>query len=136
MSDFFVPAADLSEHKIQSGETGGLVLNLTPTPKMIPLLSKEWAPLSLIVTFKLETDPSLIISKARRAFSETGANHRVVVANLLSEVRSKVTLVLGQDAGARELDSSTESGVSLEKLIVQELTMIHSGYIAQPLNFL
>ena len=128
VSDFFVPAADLSEHKIQSRETGGLVLNLTPTPKIVPLLSREWAPLALIVTFKLETDPSLIITKAKKAFVETGPNHRVVIANLLSEARHRVTLVLSQDSGAREIDSPA----SVEELIVKELTKIHCDYIAEP----
>ena len=131
MSDFFVPAADLSEHKIQSRDSGALALNLTPTPKIVPLLSREWAPLALIVTFKLETDPSLIIAKAKRAFLDTGPNHRVVIANLLKEVRHKVTLILSQDAGVREIATPLDSATPVEELIVKELSKIHFNYIAE-----
>ncbi|KAI6660953.1 hypothetical protein LOD99_13676 [Oopsacas minuta] len=131
VSDFFVPAAELSEHKIQSRDSTQLTLKLTPTPKLIPLLSKEWAPLSLLTTFKLETDPSLLILKAKRAFTDTGPNHRVVVANLLHETRRKVVLVLSHEKQHREIVNSLESGKEIEELIIKELAQIHHDYIAE-----
>ena len=43
VSDFYLPAANMAEHKIQSGH-GGLHLDLAPVPKMIKRLVTEWCP--------------------------------------------------------------------------------------------
>ncbi|CAI5493023.1 unnamed protein product, partial [Closterium sp. Naga37s-1] len=90
VSDFFVPWPSMVEHKIQSG-AGPLDIHLARVPKMIPLLRSLWCPATLLVSFKLETDSSILLSKARSALQK---NHvHAVVANELLTRGSKVVLV-------------------------------------------
>ena len=42
-----------------------LVVDLDPVPKFLKNLVDEWAPASWIVSFKLETDPTILVHKAR-----------------------------------------------------------------------
>lgn len=67
-------------HKIQS-TNDGLTLNLLPVPKMLGKLTLEWAPQSFVVSFKLETDHSLLVYKAAKAISNYGIH--LVIANML-----------------------------------------------------
>ena len=109
VSDFFIPKDRLSEHKIQSsgpnsqenkeavyGEataTGGkkLVIDLDPVPKFLKRLVDGWAPHAMVVSFKLETDPSLLILKAKTALERY--SHHLVIGNLLSSRSWEVVLV-------------------------------------------
>ncbi|MCJ1308200.1 hypothetical protein MMC25_001853 [Agyrium rufum] len=110
VSDFFVPSDRLAEHKIQSGDTGRphtsdtednigsgqpqgnkLVIDLDPVPKFLRTLVHEWAPQAVIVSFKLETDPDLLVSKAQKALQRY--SHHLVIANLLSTRTKEVVLV-------------------------------------------
>ena len=111
VSDFFVPRDRLSEHKIQSSDNnraGGaaepessgnpdtsqgkqLVINLDPVPKFLKSLVDGWAPEGMIVSFKLETDPSLLVSKAQQALGRY--SHHLVIGNLLSTRKFEVVFV-------------------------------------------
>ena len=111
VSDFFLPRDRLSEHKIQSSETGGagdtegsassgntdtprgkqLMINLDPVPKFLKSLVDGWAPEGMIVSFKLETDPSLLVSKAQQALERY--SHHLVIGNLLSTRKFEVVFV-------------------------------------------
>lgn len=84
VSDFYIPPNQMAEHKIQSGN-GKLTLVMDPVPKMLGRLVHEWAPLSFVVSFKLETDASMVLTKARQAIQKYGVH--LVVANQL-QVRS------------------------------------------------
>lgn len=53
-------------HKIQSAD-GPLALNLSKVPKMLGVLRGTWAPGAFVVSFKLETDESILLSKVRAA---------------------------------------------------------------------
>ncbi|KAK8178182.1 DNA/pantothenate metabolism flavoprotein, partial [Phyllosticta paracitricarpa] len=90
VSDFFVPKDRMVEHKIQSAEefssttTGdaqqsngpakpppaartqgkSLIIDLEPVPKFLKQLVDGWAPDAMIVSFKLETDPAMLVRKA------------------------------------------------------------------------
>lgn len=79
VSDFYIPDHLLAQHKIQSG--GGLVLELEPVPKMLSTLVHDWAPNSFVVSFKLETDETLVLEKAKGAIEKYGVH--LVVANQL-----------------------------------------------------
>ena len=71
VSDFFVPPSEMEVHKIQSGQQqDGLHLHLSSVPKCIPLLRQDWAPNSYVVSFKLETDPAMLMQKAQAAISK------------------------------------------------------------------
>ena len=60
-------------------------------PKMLSPLVKDWAPKAFIISFKLETDPSIIIDRARNALEVY--RHQVVVANILDSRRSSVVII-------------------------------------------
>ena len=98
VSDFYIPSEKMVEHKIQSSGNG-LVLELQPVPKMLKILTKEWAPKSFVVSFKLETDEQLVISKAQKAIQNYGVD--LVVANQLQTRRDIVHLVYLSEAKGR-----------------------------------
>ncbi|EAW09314.1 phosphopantothenate--cysteine ligase CAB2 [Aspergillus clavatus NRRL 1] len=120
VSDFFIPRERMAEHKIQSSElpasldsshavagsdiyTGGieaqppthskkLVIDLDPVPKFLHQLVDGWAPDgSMIVSFKLETDPNLLVYKAQTALKRYA--HHLVIGNLLSTRKWEVVFV-------------------------------------------
>ncbi|KAF2150368.1 DFP-domain-containing protein [Myriangium duriaei CBS 260.36] len=117
VSDFFIPRRKMVEHKIQSSEdfaSAGpppdtaatiqdkkLIVNLDPVPKFLKTLVESWSPAGMIVSFKLETDPKLLVTKARYALEKYG--HHLVVGNLLSTRKWEVVFVaLGEGREVRE----------------------------------
>lgn len=109
VSDFFIPREKMEEHKIQSRESEGdkkgagasrqLVVNLDPVPKFLSSLVQTWAPQgSMIVSFKLETDPSLLVSKAEQSLEKY--QHDLVIGNLLTTRKWEVVFV-SKDGGER-----------------------------------
>lgn len=112
VSDFFVPRDRMVEHKIQSNEefalanhkgdasapapaarTDGrkLVIDLEPVPKFLKQLVDGWAPDGIIVSFKLETDPSILVKKAKYALDKY--SHHLVIGNLLNTRKWEVVFV-------------------------------------------
>ena len=112
VSDFFVPRHRMVEHKIQSNEefahqnpaadlaqdapaarTDGrkLVIDLEPVPKFLKQLVDGWAPDGIIVSFKLETDPSILVKKAKYALDKY--SHHLVIGNLLNTRKWEVVFV-------------------------------------------
>ena len=98
VSDFFVPVDRMVEHKIQSseefhgrmsnGDSGGeppaahmegkkLVIDLDPVPKFLKQLVDAWAPQAMIISFKLETDPSLLSEKCQTALKKSAQDSEV-----------------------------------------------------------
>ena len=95
VSDFYVPLGTMSEHKIQSSEVeagGFLTLRLSKTPKMLGALRRSWAPRAFVVGFKLETEESILVSKAAKSIASYGLH--AVVANIL-ETRKERVLIRG-----------------------------------------
>ena len=103
VSDFFVPRDRLAEHKIQSGTTKGatgdvpdgvakkLVIDLDMVPKFLKVLVQRWVHNAMIISFKLETDPSILMSKARTSL-ETYSHH-LVIGNVLASRSYEVVFV-------------------------------------------
>lgn len=56
-------------HKIQSG-AGAPTIQLQLVPKLLAPLVNLWVPHAFVVSFKLETDENLLISKARDALNK------------------------------------------------------------------
>jgi len=132
VSDFYLPLDAMRQHKTQSS-AGDLELRLKTTPKVLKILCEEWVPKAFVVTFKLETDPEILMKKARGALDSYG--HQVVVANLLSTRRSAVTIVSRQkDSGEEEVydlrltEEQLNEGVEIEKLIIEKLSGFHASY--------
>ncbi|KAF5242606.1 hypothetical protein FAUST_3219 [Fusarium austroamericanum] len=115
VSDFFVPPDRMAEHKIQSTNaveqkrteeeetfdnfdsspsvprSKRLIVDLDPVPKFLKNLVDGWAPEGMIVSFKLETDPALLVRKAR--YSLDRYQHHLVIGNLLSTRKWEVVFV-------------------------------------------
>mmetsp|Transcript_17168 Transcript_17168/g.34745 ORF Transcript_17168/g.34745 Transcript_17168/m.34745 type:complete len:208 (-) Transcript_17168:438-1061(-) len=164
VSDFYVPPDELPEHKIQSatsaqkagaaasGADGGLVLSLRPVPKVLGAIKHgaggkaAWAPQCFVVSFKLETNPAILLAKASGALAKYGID--VVCANLLQSYKREVTLVTasgdvppkcatavqgdeqeevkveGVDRTTLTLDGAAP-GVEMEHLLIGELVKRH-----------
>ena len=169
VSDFFIPRDRMEEHKIQSTEAGSieqprkskqLVINLDPVPKFLTKLVSSWAPKgSMIVSFKLETDPSILVSKAEQALDRY--HHDLVIGNLLTTRKWEVVFIskdseerwirvprarrsksisgieelVGRaekkkDAEVVDLEGGTVTeGMEIESLIIPELAAIHDELI-------
>lgn len=111
VSDFFVPSDQMVEHKIQSTEDFNqqdgntneenmpaariegkrLVIGLEPVPKFLKTLVDAWLPEGMIVSFKLETDPQLLVKKAEYALKRY--SHHLVIGNLLATRKWEVVFV-------------------------------------------
>jgi phosphopantothenate-cysteine ligase len=109
VSDFFVPRNRMVEHKIQSSdgfthhnqsgntrqaartEGSSLIIDLEPVPKFLKQLVDVWAPDAVIVSFKLETDPTILVQKAQYALEKY--SHHLVIGNLLSTRKWEVVFV-------------------------------------------
>lgn len=86
----------MSQHKIQS-EGGGkrLVIELEPVPKFLSRLVLRWATKACVVSFKLETDESILIEKARQSLENY--QHQLVIGNLLSTRQTEVIFVTKEE---------------------------------------
>ncbi|KAG1656889.1 hypothetical protein FOA52_000683 [Chlamydomonas sp. UWO 241] len=111
VSDFYVPWSELDEHKIQSS-SGPLTLQLTKVPKMLGELTHSWAPRAMFISFKLETDQSILIGKASGALSNYAVH--AVVANILHTRKDVVYIVKGGGGGGVGAGVGGEEGSSQE----------------------
>lgn len=171
VSDFFIPKDRLSEHKIQSGpsyaqidvqmsaQPGKLIIDLDPVPKFLKSLVDGWAPQGMIVSFKLETDPSILISKSQGALAKY--SHHLVIGNLLSTRKWEVVFVapgtqehwirvplhrrvksisdatiqrpsyasLADGLQNDDIQGAGEPEIEIESLIVPEVAKMHSKHI-------
>ncbi|KAF3482264.1 phosphopantothenate-cysteine ligase [Arthroderma uncinatum] len=128
-----------------------LIIDLDPVPKFLHRLVDGWAPAgSMVVSFKLETDPDLLISKSEQALQRY--SHHLVIGNLLSTRKWEVVFVSRDKATGefglkwiRVPKSSTrmrkgsvaasgggthlQPDVEIESLIIPELKKAHSQMI-------
>ncbi|RPB23373.1 DFP-domain-containing protein [Terfezia boudieri ATCC MYA-4762] len=78
--------------KVAPGGAGQkLVVDLDPVPKFLKKLVEAWAPDAMIISFKLETDPSLLLHKCRQSLDRY--SHHLVIGNLLSTRKYEVVFV-------------------------------------------
>ena len=74
-----------------------LVIDLDPVPKFLKNLVDGWAPEGMIVSFKLETDPEILVCKAR--YSLERYQHHLVIGNLLVTRKWEVVFVARSEEG-------------------------------------
>jgi phosphopantothenate---cysteine ligase (ATP) len=168
VSDFFIPSDRMEEHKIQSrdggkgqGSSTKLVIDLDPIPKFLKTLVDEWAPKgSMVVSFKLETDPDLLVSKAQQSLHRY--QHDLVIGNLLTTRKWEVVFITRHDehwirvpkarrsksfSGVADMvgladtkrapeqpdleGGTVTEGMEIEALIIPELKQIHNEVIAE-----
>uniref|UniRef100_G1N5A2 DNA/pantothenate metabolism flavoprotein C-terminal domain-containing protein n=2 Tax=Meleagris gallopavo TaxID=9103 RepID=G1N5A2_MELGA len=127
VSDFYIPASEMSEHKIQSSE-GALQITMKMVPKMLSPLVKEWAPEAFVISFKLETDPLILIDKSRQALEKY--RHQVVVANILESRRTSVIIVTKDSQTPLTLsEEEIAQGMEIEEKIVSYLQGQHTLFM-------
>jgi len=126
VSDFYVPADQLPQHKLQSSE-GPPEVHLHIVPKMLTPLVSIWAPDCFVVSFKLETDPNLLISKATTALQKY--KHNVVIGNILQTRKKEVWIVTTDSNTKIEMtDQELDSGLQIEEKIISEIVQLHNSH--------
>ncbi|XP_054280309.1 phosphopantothenate--cysteine ligase isoform X2 [Macrosteles quadrilineatus] len=132
VSDFYIPANKIPEHKIQSGD-GAPTIQLHLVPKMLAPLVSQWVPEAFVVSFKLETNPELLISKARRALETY--KHKLVIGNILGTRKWSVTIV--EPSSHYQITLSEEeiqSDFEIEQKIVSDVCTRHDAFIQANLS--
>ncbi|CZS93772.1 hypothetical protein WAI453_001216 [Rhynchosporium graminicola] len=132
-----------------------LIVDLDPVPKFLKNLVNGWAPEGMIVSFKLETDPEILVHKAQ--YSLDRYQHHLVIGNLLSTRKWEVVFVApgqkdrwirvprsrarkekslgegGGEGGDRPLDPRDlpegEPEMEIESLIIPAVEELHSRHI-------
>jgi len=88
----------------------------------------NWVPKGFIVSFKLETDPSLLVNKSRHALTRYG--HQIVICNLLTTRKLEVTFITKDSELKIQLsEKEVNSEVEIESKIVPELVKRHDEWI-------
>lgn len=131
VSDFYLPWDEMLEHKIQSAE-GKLELALHGVPKALGTLRHNWAPKSYIMSFKLETQEEILISKAKGAIENYGVHG--VIANLLHTRKDRVLVLKSlPEKGKGECEISTidrkPQEPYIEKPLIQMVIQLHREFI-------
>ncbi|NWV99504.1 PPCS ligase, partial [Machaerirhynchus nigripectus] len=127
VSDFYIPASEMPEHKIQSSE-GPLQITMKMVPKMLSPLVRDWAPEAFVISFKLETDPQILLDKSQQALEKY--RHQVVVANVLESRRTSVIIVTRDSQTPLSLsDEEIAQGMEIEEKIVSYLQGQHTAFI-------
>ncbi|XP_051209084.1 phosphopantothenate--cysteine ligase 2 [Lolium perenne] len=126
VSDFYVPWESMAKHKIESAG-GPLNMQLNQVPKMLFILRNHWAPSAFCVSFKLETDPDILLQKAEMALRKYGMN--VVVANELANYKDVVVMVT---SSGKTTVSRRSKADDLEEQLIVLLVKMHSDHITQP----
>ena len=107
---------------------GPLNISMSPVPKMLAWVVSRWIPKGFVITFKLETLESLLMSKAQRALDLYG--HHVVVANLLHTRKEVVYLVTGHSH--QEIRISPEErglGLEIEAKLIDTISEKHQQFM-------
>ncbi|WVZ79714.1 hypothetical protein U9M48_027263 [Paspalum notatum var. saurae] len=125
VSDFYVPWESMAKHKIESAG-GPLNMQLNQVPKMLFILRNIWAPSAFCVSFKLETDPNILLQKAEMALKKYGMN--VVVANELANYKDVAVMVT---RSGRTTVSRSRKEEDMEEQLTNILMKMHSEHIAQ-----
>lgn len=129
VSDFYMPRNQMPKHKIQSSQNSdGLALTLKPVPKLIGKLRSEWCPEAFIVTFKLETDSSILLGKCRKALDSY--KHQAVIGNIL-ETRARHVVIMQSSGKVDEItlnQDQVEHRLEIEEKLIEFLTKLHQDF--------
>lgn len=129
VSDFFLPQSRMPQHKIQSQSTGKLIVDLEQVPKFLSRLVDNWAPSAMMVSFKLETDPLILIKKAKSSLERY--QHQLVIGNLLQTRKREIVFVSdkGHEDWIKLTKDQLEKNIEIESLIVPEVIKYHEVWI-------
>ncbi|XP_011305830.1 phosphopantothenate--cysteine ligase [Fopius arisanus] len=127
VADFYVPSNQMSVHKIGS-DVGPPKIALQLVPKILKPLVNLWVPKAFVVSFKLETDENLLITKSRAALKNY--NHKLVIGNMLQNRKQQVTIVeKNRDYTISLTPEQMDQGEEIEKYIISDLVKRHSEFL-------
>lgn len=128
VSDFFLPSSRMPNHKIQAQPSGKLVVDLEAVPKFLRRLVDNWAPRAMIVSFKLETDHTILIKKANEALKRY--HHQLVIGNLLQSRKTEVVFVTpdGAQLWVKLSPEQQAKHVEIESLIIPAVIEQHEKW--------
>ena len=117
-----------AEHKIQSRDAD-VSIHLSKVPKALGVMRHNWIPDAMIVSFKLETDRSILETKAKKSIEMYQVD--CVVANLLHS-RKESVLLFNKHAGNEPVHIQRPKNVrAIEELLIRELIHVHEKYFLQ-----
>ncbi|KAK6746012.1 hypothetical protein RB195_012240 [Necator americanus] len=129
VSDFYVEEEKLPTHKIQSSG-GELNLRLSLAPKAIDQIVNKLVPDAFVVSFKLETDESLLITKSRAALEKY--KHELVIGNILQTRKMHVVIVDAKNTENIDLtQEQLKDGVEIEQEIIANLQRRHNEFMSK-----
>lgn len=83
-----------------------------------------------MISLKLETDPDLLIGKAKGALDRY--QHHLVIGNILATRKQEVVFVTPRNVDwLRLLEAETTADVEIERLIVPRVISLHEEHIKQ-----
>jgi phosphopantothenate-cysteine ligase len=130
VSDFYLPPEKVANDKIQSSQ-GPLSLTFSVVPKMIKPLKEFWCPRAFVITFKLETIPSILPYKCKKHFSDYGV--QMVIGNILNRHKHEVTIFEPNQPPVeiRQSKEEIEKKEDIERDIVKFVVQRHVQYVTQ-----
>lgn len=127
VSDYYIPADELTEHKIQSGQNE-LIVRLKPVPKLLGSIKGEYAPDAFVVSFKLETDENLLEEKC--LLSAEKYNQDIIIGNMLKTRTIQVRIFERMDKRWTTINRLQDNNKQkeIEVQIIEFLTDKHQNY--------
>ncbi|KZP08188.1 DNA/pantothenate metabolism flavo protein [Athelia psychrophila] len=107
VSDFFLPR----------NKMGSLIIEMDQVPKVLKPVVAEWAREGFVVSFKLETDATLLVPKAQAELERY--RHQVVIGNDLQTRKWEVVFV--SQSESQPTTTSTKQGEGFETAEVKEI---------------
>lgn len=130
VSDFFFSDSRTPLHKIRSDSTNDSIhLNLEKVPKIVDKIVKIWSPKALIISFKLETDSSILIKKSKESLKKY--NHHLVIGNLLHKRTDEVVFVSPDESveWIKLSEDDKKKKIEIECIIIDKIVKIHEKWI-------
>ena len=125
VSDFHIPMNQLAENKIQSQGETTLTLELQSVRKEIYKIKEEWNTNAFVVTFKLETDKDILITKAFNGIKKSKGD--LVIANLL-QTRYNTLYIIDSNEQVEVIEKGKDDEY-IEKKLVYTIIERHNKYI-------
>lgn len=107
-----------------------MAIHLSKVPKALGVMRQHWIPHAMIVSFKLETDTSILERKARKSIEMYQVD--CVVANLLHSRKESVLLFNRHLGNAEPLHIRRPNEVkAIEEPLIREIIQIHEKSFLQ-----
>mmetsp|Transcript_23014 Transcript_23014/g.57673 ORF Transcript_23014/g.57673 Transcript_23014/m.57673 type:complete len:341 (-) Transcript_23014:57-1079(-) len=129
VSDFYIPCAEMAQHKIQSYGKDGLCVQLRNVPKMLGYVAQRWATEAYVISFKLETDEAIFESKVDYSMKY---GQSMIIGNMLQSYQNKVTLFeRGQKpVVVTRTKEEAEKHVDIESYMIPAIIKCHAAFCA------